>query len=105
MQTRTHKYQHQNPPVISSDSVWVSLVLVQSGSVLVCFGLVRSGSLWFNLVQSGSRSVWFDLVPSGLVWFGPAQPGMSYISPDEVLFVLNDAPRCDADSADFSSGL
>lgn len=64
MQTRTHKYQHQNPPVISSDSVWVSLVLVQSGSVLVCFGLVRSGSLWFNLVQSGS--IWFRLVWSGL---------------------------------------
>ena len=33
------------------------------------------------------------------------QSGSAYVSPDEVLFVLDNAPWCDSDGADFSSGL
>lgn len=63
-----------------------------------------SGSVWFSLVQSGLGSVWFSLFQSSLVCFSPIRTVFSYVSPNEVFFVLDDAPRCDADGADFSSG-
>jgi len=45
------------------------------------------------------------LVVTLILWFTPVQFGLSYISPNQVFFVLDDPPRCDADSTDFPSGL
>lgn len=83
-------------PVVGQDEVGVAAVRGRQLAERVGHGLIGPG----HLKHTQPGSVWLSPLQSSLV-----HRGLTYVSPDQVFFVLDDPPRRDADSTDFPPGL